>query len=439
MLVFIRAVQSLSSGNSQIAQLLSQTWLIFYQQLSYRYITTSIIYGKNKREEHDHRELKTVSNYCLYSPRPLHRSQGSISHRQAYQSTVRQPFCTKSIDSITSTTTVKEITQEIITRKNLYDVLKSFPMKSFVEAFKCYRAAYGDPWIKEEFIVPNNDPDWPEHLWNFEFGLNCRIFRVLIKKLKNKYFSNTRGKYGVVNEFFDILEELESLGFPFTIDEQNNQIVLHSFIIFKEYFGHVQVSRKFIIPDNFYITKYSDPSFYYMKYTYKNRCLSISDKYSIISNPWPRAAWGLRLGKIVNNIKMRGVYGDIHDYLQVLGFPFHRLTQRWKPEDIVLALTTYKSIYNHVILSDDYVIPSDDSKYAEHIRGMKLGSVVRTMVFYNSYSSHRDEFEELGIIYRVDRNGKRFEQPIPRRKRIRIDLPTVDPSEMLQTSTETSS
>jgi hypothetical protein len=67
------------------------------------------------------------------------------------------------------------------------------------------------------------------------------------------------------------------------------------------------------------------------------------------------------------------------------------------------ALLSFKQVHGHLVVPFHYVVPFDDPRFSQRIRGMKLGNVVHNIRNQNNYKDHREELVEMGFVFRKKR------------------------------------
>jgi hypothetical protein len=254
---------------------------------------------------------------------------------------------------------------------------RDFPLQSFVDGVEVYKNVYGDPWVGNNFKFPKNDRRIPPKLRDMPIGSMIQRFRYIMKKtsVRNAINESIQGK------------RLYELGFILSSLEQKSLVVLNSFIIFKEIYGHLKIHRDFIIPET----------------------ETIDINGQVEPNPWPRAAWGSQFGRIADTIKDLNRYPGIHGYLNVLGFSFTKVIRCWGIDNILNALKVYKSIYGDVKVKPDFIVPKDD-KYPVEIHGMNLGVLMIHIRYNTSHYAYVRVAEESKVDFDYPR--KKFDRVI---------------------------
>ena len=142
-------------------------------------------------------------------------------------------------------------------------------------ALLTYKAQHGDLLVPRPFVVPTDDPHWPESTWGVNLG-------KIVSNIRNQDCYNTHE------------QELLDMGFDFAKQADPNatgwEVVKAALLAYKAKHGHVLVPQRFVVPDN-------DPR-------------------------WPESTWGVKLGQIVSNIRNKDCYKDNRIELEELGFVF---------------------------------------------------------------------------------------------------------------------
>jgi hypothetical protein len=138
-------------------------------------------------------------------------------------------------------------------------------------ALQIYKELFGNLLVPHAFLVTTNDSLWPEELWGMRLGL-------------------TVGSIRSSNAYVDHRDELEAMGFDFK-PQRNSYgwlLVERAFKKYREIYGDLQVPLSFIVPK-------SDAA-------------------------WPDELRGMKLGRVVSNIRHRGDYAAYRQELEAMGF-----------------------------------------------------------------------------------------------------------------------
>ncbi|OWY94555.1 hypothetical protein PHMEG_00035679 [Phytophthora megakarya] len=246
------------------------------------------------------------------------------------------------------------------------------------------------------FRVPTGDLEWPEHLWGYRLGIKATELRSL------GLFATQVARDS---------QELKRLDFCFesSIHDRNwNEKFVPALKVFRQEFGHCNVSCSFVVPSN---------------------------------PPWPKRAWGMRFGATVHLIRLRQ-QSLIHDTTELdeLGFVWDYSQNgmiasclRWKhfielmiavgyqylslyhlmtlgqnsvgtewTERIMPSLETFYQVNDHCRVPISFVVPSGET-WRKHSWGMKLGKIVNSIRSKGSYdvqvSRDKLRLEEMGFVW----------------------------------------
>ncbi|TDH69329.1 hypothetical protein CCR75_003933 [Bremia lactucae] len=215
--------------------------------------------------------------------------------------------------------------------------------------------------VPNKFKVPHGDPQWPQKAWGYRLGLYCKMLRA-------------RRSSGKSLPLF-ALEELEALGFPWTMWQYKwDLLVLPSLIRFREINGHCDVPWNFVVPEG--------------------------------DNAWPKCLWGLKLGYLVRGIKHSNTYRAqverSHEILMDIGFSTQRWDTRMWDNKIFPALKAFKREFGHCNVPNYFIVPNE-SPWPEATRGLRLGKVIINIHSVGNYermtSRDKEKLKELGVVW----------------------------------------
>jgi hypothetical protein len=69
--------------------------------------------------------------------------------------------------------------------------------------------------------------------------------------------------------------------------------------------------------------------------------------------------------------------------------------RKW--DKVEKALRTYKSIEGDLVVPSEFIVPTDDKRWAAELWGMKLGMLAETIRNNNAYADHKDELVSMGF------------------------------------------
>jgi hypothetical protein len=75
---------------------------------------------------------------------------------------------------------------------------------------------------------------------------------------------------------------------------------------------------------------------------------------------WPIETWGMKLGFVVNNIRGGNSYVDKREDLESIGFNYESQSRSHGYELVQVALRTYKELNGDMLVSQIFLVPTDD-------------------------------------------------------------------------------
>lgn len=210
-----------------------------------------------------------------------------------------------------------------------------------------YKMRYGDMLVPTAFVVPADNDDWPQCMWNMNLGKIVQTLRSGRKADKK--------------------DDLLNIGFCYNIHQLKFETVKTALLTFKEHNGDFLVPRYFSVPNN--------------------------------TIGWPEETWNMNLGNIVSNIRS-GIssYLSKREELLEMGFCFDVLNDRY--ELIIKALLCYnelsqKSIKYQNVIHKDFVVP-ESNEWPKETWGIRLGDAMRRVRRGNNPMQKKKEILNLG-------------------------------------------
>ena len=118
------------------------------------------------------------------------------------------------------------------------------------------------------------------------------------------------------------------------------------------------------------------------------------------SDDWPEEMWDMKLGLLTRDTRCKGLHLTKKVELVDIGFNYDRQAPPYYGWDkISLALRTFKELNGHILVPQEFIIPTTTLIWHEILWGMKLGRVVDNIRFSNHHSAHRNEILAMGIKY----------------------------------------
>ncbi|KAF0722163.1 hypothetical protein Ae201684P_020151 [Aphanomyces euteiches] len=309
-------------------------------------------------------------------------------------------------------------------------------------ALETYKAIEGDLLVKKRFVVPDQDPAWPKDTWNVKLGYlvdTCRkkkaslppkirdalnamgfVWKVrdpgtgpsrppsISMKKQNQILEIVQAQYNLQDHtkfttlpspfkvpssskwsqhlhgcsmnttYFrrayrlglleaSIVAKLDEIGFVWDDNQHQWSLLMEALEIFKKIYGHVNVPSGFEVPED-------DPV-------------------------WPNYLWGMKLGTRIGPIRRGQTKLTLEKRQELEKMNFIWDARELHRNVILLALKTYKEIYDNLYVPSRFVVPSDDPEWPPELAGMKLGVVVNNLL--NRRATTSDELkkglEELGF------------------------------------------
>jgi hypothetical protein len=215
-----------------------------------------------------------------------------------------------------------------------------------IRLFQLYKKVYNDVRVIPGFRVPNND-FWPAYFHGYNLG---------------NYANGLRVQYKDDKSVFDEIElaNTTELGFDWTIHTPEIEQIFFACKLYKKKYRHCDVPLTFRVPteDNF----------------------------------WPDCTHDLKLGDILNNIRVHGFHKPIHRELKRLGFNLDKNNKNVVSDIQKLcdALHAYKRKFTDLDIKRHFVIDNDDEAFPRHTWGMNLGYIVHGVQTKGHLSEHID-------------------------------------------------
>lgn len=213
-----------------------------------------------------------------------------------------------------------------------------------------FKEIYGSMRVPFTYSIPNDDT-WPERARGMKLGIMASTIR--------------RGK-----SYKYLHDELVGMGFDYSYQKRHHgaKSVLTALKHYKKLYGDLLVPTVFRIPVN-------SPT-----------------------EDWPEDTWDMNLGSIVGSIRGAGCYVGMREKLEEIGFDYTSQKVVYGDDSVRLALHAYKEYNGDLLISPDFIIPSN-KMWPEEVWDMKLGLVVKNIRRGKSYISLREELEEMGLDY----------------------------------------
>jgi hypothetical protein len=129
--------------------------------------------------------------------------------------------------------------------------------------------------------------------------------------------------------------------------------------------------------------------------------LLVPSAFSItVGSPdWPQETWGLKLGRVVSNIRSGRSYSAMRSELLSIGFEF-KTSPRREFRNMKIGLLRYKELYGDMLVPTAYCVPYDDERWPQLTWGLKLGRAVSLIRGGRIYASLHDELLAMGFDFK---------------------------------------
>ncbi|OWZ09364.1 hypothetical protein PHMEG_00017946 [Phytophthora megakarya] len=203
----------------------------------------------------------------------------------------------------------------------------------FLTAMERYKKLYGHCNVHHTFKVPVNSPFWPDVSWGYRLGHTVAKVKASLEE------------HALTPRAMADLRELNFFenGLSF---EVWREALMPSLELYPTLFGDTFIPDDFVVP--------SEAS-------------------------WPKPAWGMKLGYIIETINDRPIFRDEmqedKQKLKELGYAWEPLFGKWAKE-LLPALRLFKAKYHHCDVPSWWVVPANDESWPKALRGYHLGKQV---------------------------------------------------------------
>ncbi|KAF4150044.1 Helicase associated domain-containing protein [Phytophthora infestans] len=315
---------------------------------------------------------------------------------------------------------------------------------AILPALRCFYGVYGHSDVPGLFVVPRGDSKWPKASWGLALGAITNHIR-----LGNTYVTQVAAS----------MEELKGMDLCLAaiVDRNWTEKILPSLATYQQEFGHCLVKISFIVPsqapwpekawgmllgktvnpirsrlsysrhalrdaeilksldfvwdvDEYVWTERIVPAL--KAYVAQNGHCLVPGRFVVPSHdPWPKKAWGMKLGQTVSNIRLRYNYRRLvlrdKEILTSLEFTWNVKDYVWT-ERFVPALKVYVAQNGHCLVPASFVVPSHDP-WPKKAWGVKLGEILKRIRSARSYFSHfgrnAEVLESLGLSLQLTPKG----------------------------------
>mmetsp|Transcript_1618 Transcript_1618/g.2245 ORF Transcript_1618/g.2245 Transcript_1618/m.2245 type:complete len:275 (-) Transcript_1618:444-1268(-) len=231
---------------------------------------------------------------------------------------------------------------------------------------KKFKDLYGHLCIPQKFVIPENDPNWPEKFYNYSLGAHAHLIRKARK--------NTVRKTLLLSD----IKKLDEIGFIWNAGEYRQKLNLQAFEIYKKLFQKDIVEKNFIIPFD--------------------------------DNNWPKELWGFHLGNAFSRIKYRKKVPHCVKMKPVLKKMKFDMVAYF--EKAACALQVFFKLRGHVHVPVKFVVPMKSIDYPEETWGLQLGAYMKRLYYTksNGAETRKMKLRELGLPIPLTRVPKNKQQ-----------------------------
>lgn len=230
--------------------------------------------------------------------------------------------------------------------------LSDIRKKSKVQAFQRYKELYNDSLsIPRNFVVPSDSKLWPKDAWGMALG------RIL-------FLAQTK-----TNKHSDIKSGLKKLGFQFPLND-----ILLGFRAYKRVTNSTDLEDDFVIPE--------------------------SEKY-------PQSTWNMRLGEMYKLLRNTTEDSYVRLRMRVMRHGFVVRNDHIAAK----AFEVFKSIFKHLNVPNDFVIPSGSTEWPRVTWDLPLGIICEDLKHHRIFPLIRNKMNRLGFKYGPERLGDKLIMP----------------------------
>jgi hypothetical protein len=179
-----------------------------------------------------------------------------------------------------------------------------------------YKELNGNILVKNPFVVPSENAEWPEEVWGLKLG-------EVVMSIRSGH------------SYKEKKEEMLSIGFNFDCQRKRNgfERIKAALSKYKEIYGNLLVKQCFTIQNGV--------------------------------DEWPEDTWGLKLGQIVKGIRSGHSCKDNRAELEEMGFNFTSQHQRFSFDAIKAALIKYKEFHGDMAVKQGFVVDNHAPDWPE--------------------------------------------------------------------------
>jgi hypothetical protein len=214
-----------------------------------------------------------------------------------------------------------------------------------------YKIRHHSLLVPQRFTIPIDSLDWPKEVWGLRLGNIVRKIR------KGQSYKDRRGDLLKIGFSFDLLEDK----YDTVKSEDRYDTVKSALLRYKDLHGDMLVPMKFQIDAN---------------------------------SDWPQVIWTLKLGQIVNDIRLNNLYDKHYNELLSIGFCYDLLQVKF--ELIMTALVRYSQLNGNLLVSRKFIVPKSD-EWPKNSWGLRLGYYVYQIRAKEIYSDKLEDLIRIGF------------------------------------------
>jgi hypothetical protein len=233
-----------------------------------------------------------------------------------------------------------------------------------LSALKRYKEVHRDLLVPRKFVVPREDPQWPQPTWGMNLGARVNSLRQKRKKLQ---------EYQV--------QDLDAVGFVWVVADYTWDVLfMPALRRYRELYGNCEVPQAFVVGEG------PDED-------------NVADK-------WPAELEGYRLGRMVNRIRAASVFLEYMERdrkeLEELGFYLNSNDQKWQ-ETILPAFETFNRIHGDCNIHKLFTVP-EEKLWPPSTWGIRLGFIAQNIRnrgdYFRQVARDFERLEEIGFVWK---------------------------------------
>lgn len=232
-------------------------------------------------------------------------------------------------------------------------------------AIQCFRKVYGPTRIiPYAFIVPEGSESYPPELWGLKLGHH--VHRI-----------STLGEFPAHHDRFRalgiVIDDQRKKDFKFLPD-----LVAEVLPIYRSIYGNALVPPSFVVPKG---------------------------------EPWPIELEKFPLGQKITYLRGKRKHLMKRDYQLLVEAGMVWKRKEFFHQCLVEGTERFKNLYGHVKVPQDFIVPTDDSQWPPHLRGLNLGKRLYRRIHGRLSDEERALWMAMGVDFTWDRRPGRPQMP----------------------------